>query len=66
MKEFKKDIISRLTDIPTTLMGFAIIIAGLTLVYLGKITMQDFTGFMIIALPFFFLKKESKSNDTKE
>lgn len=63
MKEFKKDIISRLTDLPTTFMGFIIILLGFLLVYLKIITFTEFTGFMIMALPFFFLKKENKTDD---
>lgn len=57
MKEFRKDLLTRLGHFPTTIMGFIILLIGLGLVGLGKMDMLSFTAFAGVALPFFFLKK---------
>lgn len=59
--KIKKDIIQRLLHLPTTTMGFLIILIGLGLVGLGIIEMESFTGFCLVSLPFFFMKKGEKT-----
>lgn len=58
MTKIKKDIIDRLRHFPTTILAMLIIIMGLTLVFLGKIDIINFTAFCGVSLPFFFMKKE--------
>ena len=69
MKEIKKDLLERLLDLPTSLVGLIILLVALFLVYKQIITFQDFMAFAVMALPFFYLKKQkedSKEDENKE
>lgn len=63
MTKVKKDLLERMAHLPTTTLGFIIVLIGLGLVGFEKITMDQFTGFMVVALPFFFYKKEKNVKD---
>ncbi len=65
-EQIKKDLLTRLTHLPTTTLGFIIIILGLGLVFLGKIDMDHFIGFMVVSMPFFFYRKEQPKKEDKE
>jgi len=66
MREFKKDFLDRLLHIPTSILGFIILIIGFILVYQKIITMQEMIGFSVISLPFFFYKKDTPKQEDKE
>lgn len=66
MKEIKKDLWERLMDLPTTLLGFIIILVAMFLVYKQIITFQDFMAFAVMALPFFYLKKKDDKEDKED
>jgi len=59
----KKDLYDRIKDIPTTIMGFIIVIIGLFFVYKNIINIEQLSGFLIASLPFFLYKKETKKED---
>ncbi len=62
-EKIKRDLLDRILHMPTSMLGFIIILIGLGLVFLGKIDMDHFTGFMLISLPFFYYKREVKKED---
>jgi len=65
MRKIKRDLLDRISHIPSNVLGFAIIIIGLSLVASGKITMDQFTAFALVALPFFFYKNNGKKSEEK-
>ena len=66
MGKIKRDLLDRLIHLPTTLLGFIIILVGLCLVFLKKITMEQFTAFMVVSMPFFFYKREKEKDKSDE
>jgi len=65
MKKIKKSLFESITHIPTTFLGFLIVVLGLILVYLKIVKMEQLTTFIIASLPFFFYKKEEKKDEDK-
>lgn len=66
MGKIKRDLLDRLMNLPTTILGFIIILIGLLLVVLHDMTMEQFTAFMVVSMPFFFYRSKEKSEDKKE
>jgi hypothetical protein len=58
MTKIKRDLLDRLTHLPTTTLGFIIILLGLVLVVFKVITMEQWKAFVAVAMPLFFYKRE--------
>jgi hypothetical protein len=68
MNKIKRDLLDRLTHIPSTIFGFVMSILGLVLVVFKVITMEQWTAFAASSMPFFFYKKNigGKEENNKE
>jgi ABC-type bacteriocin/lantibiotic exporter with double-glycine peptidase domain len=63
MKKFKNEFLERLTHLPTTTIGFIILLIGFAMVIFDKISMTDLIAFCAMSVPWFFAKKESDDKD---